>query len=239
MVTTARAPRIWTLHRPRGRPLPYFASMLELASVTDAIARLATDVVDAMGLPGVFALMVAESACIPIPSEATMLFAGFNVANGEYSLFAATAVGAVANLVGSWLAYWLGYVGRVDVLEKHGRKLHVKKSHLEWADRWFERHGDATVFFSRMVPIVRTFISLPAGVARMPFWRFSAFTLAGCVPWVFMLTFIGKQAGDRWESWKDSLHYVDYAVAAAIVFGILYLLVRRRRALAGEADQPA
>jgi membrane protein DedA with SNARE-associated domain len=213
--------------------------MLELASITDAIARLATDVVDAMGLPGVFALMVAESACIPIPSEATMLFAGFNVSNGEYSLFAATAVGAVANLVGSWLAYWLGYVGRVDVLEKHGRKLHVKKSHLEWADRWFERHGDATVFFSRMVPIVRTFISLPAGVARMPFWRFSALTLAGCLPWVFMLTFIGKQAGDRWESWKDSLHYVDYAVAAAIVVGILYLLVRRRRAPAGEADQPA
>jgi membrane protein DedA with SNARE-associated domain len=213
--------------------------MLELASITDAIARLATDVVDAMGLPGVFALMVAESACIPIPSEATMLFAGFNVSKGEYSLFAATAVGAAANLVGSWLAYWLGYVGRVDLLEKHGRKLHVKKSHLEWADRWFERHGDATVFFSRMVPIVRTFISLPAGVARMPFWRFSALTLAGCVPWVFMLTFIGKQAGDRWESWKDSLHYVDYAVAAAIVVGILYLLVRRRRAPAGEADQPA
>jgi membrane protein DedA with SNARE-associated domain len=213
--------------------------MLELASITDAIARLATDVVDAMGLPGVFALMVAESACIPIPSEATMLFAGFNVSNGEYSLFAATAVGSAANLVGSWLAYWLGYVGRVDLLEKHGRKLHVKKSHLEWADRWFERHGDATVFFSRMVPIVRTFISLPAGVARMPFWRFTALTLAGCVPWVFMLTFIGKQAGDRWESWKDSLHYVDYAVVAAIVVGILYLLVRRRRALAGEADQPA
>jgi membrane protein DedA with SNARE-associated domain len=213
--------------------------MLELASITDAVARLATDVVDAMGLPGVFALMVAESACIPIPSEATMLFAGFNVSKGEYSLLAATAVGAVANLVGSWLAYWLGYVGRVDLLEKHGRKLHVKKSHLDWADRWFERHGDATVFFARMLPIIRTFISLPAGVARMPFWRFSALTLAGCLPWVFMLTFIGKQAGDRWESWKDSLHYVDYAVVAAIAVGILYLIVRRRRAPAGEADQPA
>jgi membrane protein DedA with SNARE-associated domain len=213
--------------------------MLELASITDAIARLATDVVDAMGLPGVFALMVAESACIPIPSEATMLFAGFNVSKGEYSLVAATAVGAVANLVGSWLAYWLGYVGRVDLLEKHGRKLHVKKSHLDWADRWFERHGDATVFFARMLPIIRTFISLPAGVARMPFWRFSLLTLAGCVPWVFMLTFIGKQAGDRWESWKNSLHYVDYAVVAAIAVGILYLVVRRRRAPAEEADQPA
>ena len=107
----------------------------------------------------------------------------------------------------------------MDILEKHGKKLHIKKSHLEWADRWFERHGDATVFFTRMLPIIRTFISLPAGVARMPFWRFSVLTLAGCIPWVLMLTFIGKQAGDNWEDWKDNLHYVDYAVAAAIVRG--------------------
>jgi membrane protein DedA with SNARE-associated domain len=200
-----------------------------LGSITDPIVQVAVDVVDAMGLPGVFVLMLLESACIPIPSEATMLFAGFNVSRGEYSLFAATAVGAVANLVGSWVAYWIGYIGRVDVLEKHGKKLHVKKSHLVWADRWFERHGDATVFFTRLLPIIRTFISLPAGVARMPFWRFSLLTLAGCVPWVFMLTFIGKQAGDNWENWKDSLHYVDYAVLAAIVIGVVYLIVRARR----------
>src|SRR4051794_9078907 len=120
--------------------------MLLLASLTDPIVNAAVDVVKAMGLPGVFLLMVAESACIPVPSEATMLFAGFNVANGEYSLIAATAVGVVANVIGSWIAYWIGYAGRVDILEKHGKKLHIKKSHLEWADRWFERHGDATVF---------------------------------------------------------------------------------------------
>jgi membrane protein DedA with SNARE-associated domain len=201
---------------------------LTIASLTDPIVDFAVDVVDAMGLAGVFVLMVLESACIPIPSEATMLFAGFRVAEGEYSLFAAVMVGSVANLVGSWMAYALGYFGRVDILEKHGKKLHVKKSHLEWADRWFERHGEATVFFSRMLPIVRTFISLPAGVARMPFWRFSLFTFAGCVPWVLMLTFIGKEAGSHWEDWKDSLHYVDYAVAAMIVAGLAYLVIRRR-----------
>ncbi|MEA2365007.1 MAG: hypothetical protein QOE69_1936 [Thermoleophilaceae bacterium] len=203
--------------------------MALIASLTDPIVQVAVDVVDALGLPGVFVLMVLESACIPVPSEATMLFAGFNVSRGEYSLFAATAVGSVANLVGSWIAYWIGRAGRVDLLEKHGKKLHVKKSHLEWADRWFERHGDATVFFTRMLPIVRTFISLPAGVARMPFWRFSVLTLAGCVPWVFMLTLIGKQAGDNWERWKDNLHYIDYAVAALIVGGIVWLIVRNRR----------
>ncbi len=166
-----------------------------IASLTDPIVEVATDVVAELGLRGIFVLMTLESACIPVPSEATMLFAGFNVSDGEYSLFAAVAVGSVANLVGSWIAYALGYYGRTDILEKHGKKLHIKKSHLEWADRWFERHGDATVFFTRMLPIIRTFISLPAGVARMPFWRFSVLTLAGCVPWVLMLTFIGQEAG--------------------------------------------
>jgi len=203
--------------------------MLLIASLTDPIVEVAVDVVEAMGLWGVFVLMLLESACIPVPSEATMLFAGFNVSDGEYSLFAAVMVGSVANLVGSWLAYWVGYAGRVDIIEKHGHKVLIRKHHLEWADRWFERYGDATVFFSRMLPIIRTFISLPAGVARMPFWRFSILTFLGCVPWVLMLTFIGKEAGDNWESWKDSLHYFDYAVAATIVIGIIYLLIRRRR----------
>jgi membrane protein DedA with SNARE-associated domain len=212
--------------------------MTVLASITDPIVNAAVDVVDALGLPGVFLLMFAESACIPIPSEATMLFAGFNVSNGEYSLFEATAVGSIANLAGSWLAYWVGYIGRVDILEKHGSKLHIRKSHLDWADRWFDRHGDATVFFARMVPIVRTFISLPAGVARMPFVRFTVLTLAGCIPWVLALTFIGKQAGDNWEDWKDSLHYVDYAIVALIVVAAVYLFVRGRRRRKGGDPAP-
>jgi membrane protein DedA with SNARE-associated domain len=220
--------------------LPYPALMVLLASLTDPIVQFAVDTVDAMGLPGVFVLMLLESACIPVPSEATMLFAGFNVSNGEYSLVAATAAGVLGNLVGSWIAYWVGYAGRVDILEKHGKKLHIKKSHLEWADRWFERHGDATVFFTRMLPIIRTFISLPAGVARMPFWRFTVLTLAGCIPWVLLLTFIGKEAGDNWESWKDYLHYVDYAVLTGIVVGAVWLLIRSRRRRSGAvvAKQP-
>jgi membrane protein DedA with SNARE-associated domain len=218
------------------------AHLLTLASITDPLVRFATNVVGDLGLAGVFVLMLLESACIPIPSEATMLFAGFNVSEGHYSLIAVTAVGSVANLVGSWIAYAVGYYGRVDILEKHGRKLHIKPSHLQWADRWFQRHGDATVFFTRMLPIIRTFISLPAGVARMPFWRFSALTLAGCVPWVFLLAFIGRQVGAQWTDWKDSLHYVDYAVAALIVAGIVLLVVRnranRKRTPEAAADAP-
>ncbi len=203
--------------------------MLVFAAITDKLVDFATNVVGDLGLFGVFALMVPESACIPIPSEATMLFAGFNVSEGHYSLIAVTLVSTFANLVGSWIAYAVGYYGRIDILEKHGRKLHIKPSHLEWADRWFQRHGDATVFFTRMLPVIRTFISLPAGVARMPFWRFTAFTVAGCLPWVLLLAFTGKQVGANWEKWKDSLHYVDYAVVAAVVLGVVFLVVRSRR----------
>ena len=209
---------------------------LVIASITDPVVDFAVNVVGDLGLLGIFVLMVLESACIPIPSEATMLFAGFNVANGEYSLIAVTLVGAFANLVGSWIAYGVGYYGRVDILEKHGRKLHIKPSHLAAADRYFEKYGDATVFFTRMLPIIRTFISLPAGIARMPFVRFSVLTFLGCLPWVFMLAFIGKQVGANWEDWKDSLHYVDYAVAAMIVAGFVYAVVRYRHRRGGDGD---
>jgi membrane protein DedA with SNARE-associated domain len=215
------------------------AAVLVLASVTDKLATFATNVVGDLGLPGIFLLMAPESACIPIPSEATMLFAGFNVHNGEYPLWAAVAVGVAGNVVGSWIAYAVGYYGRIELLERHGKFFHVKPSHLQWAERWFERYGSAAVFFSRMLPIIRTFISLPAGVARMPFWKFTAFTLAGCVPWVFMLTWIGREVGANWEDWKNSLHYVDYTVAALIVVGIGILVVRWRRNRGRTADATA
>ena len=205
-------------------------------SITEPLVEFAVNVVGDLGLAGIFVLMLVESACIPVPSEATMLFAGFNVAEGEYSLFAAVAAGSVANLVGSWIAWYVGKIGRVDVLEKHGKKLHIKPEHLAWADRWFEKYGDATVFFTRMLPIIRTFISLPAGVARMPFWRFSLLTLLGCIPWVFMLTFIGQQAGSNWEEWKDGLHYFDYFVAASIVIGAVWLYIRYRRGRGGDPE---
>jgi membrane protein DedA with SNARE-associated domain len=202
---------------------------LLLASFTDPLVQFAVNVIDDLGLAGVFVLMVAESACLPIPSEGTMLFAGFNVASGDWSLFAITAVGVAGNLVGSWIAYAVGYFGRVDLIEKHGRKVLIKPHHLKWADDWFERSGSATVFFSRMLPIIRTFISLPAGVAKMPFWRFSALTVAGSIPWVLLLGLIGREAGARWERWKEHLHYVDYAVVVAIAVCVVWLFVRYRR----------
>src|SRR6476659_1553346 len=173
--------------------------LLPLASVTDPLVRFATNVVGDLGLAGVFVLMLLESACIPIPSEATMLFAGFNVSEGHYSLIAVTLVGTFANLVGSWIAYAVGYYGRIDILEKHGRKLHIKPSHLAAADRYFERYGSAAVFFTSMMPVIRTFISLPAGVARMPFWRFTLLRVLRIIPWVLAWGIAGRAVGDNWD----------------------------------------
>ena len=157
-----------------------------------------------------------------------MLFAGFSVSNGDLTLFGVVAAGVLGNVVGSCLAYAAGYYGRLELLERH-RVFHINPKHLAWTERWFDRYGSATVFFARMLPIIRTFISLPAGVARMPFWRFLVLTTAGCIPWVLMLALVGRAAGDNWEDWKHYLEYVDYLIAAAIVVGVVYLIVRRRR----------
>jgi membrane protein DedA with SNARE-associated domain len=206
--------------------------MLILASVTDffldPIVNAGTDFISSTGLPAVFVLMALESACLPIPSEAIMLFAGSSVAAGDLTLFGVVAAGVLGNLVGSWAAYAVGYYGRLDLLEKN-KLIHVNPKHLKWADDLFERYGDAIVFFSRMLPIIRTFISLPAGVAKMPFWRFTILTLLGCIPWVLMLALVGKSVGENWEEWREHLHYLDYAVVVAVVIGIAYWLIRRRR----------
>lgn len=209
-------------------PAPVTGLVLLTGAVTDKLVDFATNLIGDAGYAGVFVLMTLESALIPIPSEATMLFAGFKVNDGTLTLFGIVAAGVLGNLVGSWIAYALGYFGRLELVERHPI-FHANKRYLDWADDWFNRHGDATVFFSRMLPIIRTFISLPAGVARMPFWRFTWLTLAGCIPWVLALGILGEAVGSKWNDWKDRLHYLDYMVLAGIVVLILWALIRRRR----------
>jgi membrane protein DedA with SNARE-associated domain len=206
--------------------------LLYLATISDKIVEpivdAATEFIGSAGAAGVFVLMIFESACIPIPSEAIMLFAGFSVSKGEMTLFEIIAAGVLGNVVGSTIAYAVGYYGRLDLLEQN-KLIHISPKHLKWADDWFARYGTWAVFFSRMLPIIRTFISLPAGVAKMPFWRFLVLTLLGSIPWVTALALLGKGVGSNWEHWRHNLGYLDYVVLAAIIAGLVYWFVKRRR----------
>jgi len=197
------------------------------ASITGPLVDAATSVVNDLGLAGIFVLMLLESACIPIPSEATMLFAGFGVSQGHFSLVEVTVAGVLGNLVGSWIAYAAGFYGRRGLIDgsRHAR-------HLERADRFFADHGSKAVLIARVLPLIRTFISLPAGAARMPIGRFTALTTLGCIPWVLLFAVIGDQAGRNWHRWRDNLQYLDYAVVVAVALAVIVFATRRVRARA-------
>ncbi len=178
--------------------------------------------------------MTLESALVPIPSEITMPVGGLLAAEGKLSFVAVGLIGAVANLVGSLLAYWLGRAGGRSFLMKHGRRILIKPHDIEKADAWFERYGDSAVFFSRLLPVVRTFISLPAGVARVPLLRFSVLTLAGCIPWSFALAGAGYALGDNWEQILPYTEPITYAVASLIVVLLVIWIVKNRTKRAGK-----
>ena len=194
----------------------------------DSLSHSIQTFVAAHGLEAVFLLMVLESACIPVPSEVTMIYAGYLVSQGDMSFACAVAAGSLGNLVGSWIAWAVGAYGVDAWLYRSDRN----RRHAEQAHRWFERHGTPVVFFSRLVPIVRTFISLPAGVARMPLGRFSVLTILGCVPWSFMLVAIGDAAGANWETWHRRLGNLDYVVVAVALAIVAAWVLRRRRSAA-------
>jgi membrane protein DedA with SNARE-associated domain len=208
-----------------------------MQSVINALVTWATDLIGAWGLPGVFFLMLLESACIPVPSEAIMPFAGFAVSEGTLSFVGIVVAGVAGNLVGSWITYAIGYVGGRPFVDHWGKYVLLRPHHLDTAQRWFDHWGAPVVFFGRMIPIVRTFISLPAGFGKMRFWKFTLYTLLGCIPWVAMLGYVGVKLGANWEKVRPYLHYVDYLVVVALVVVLAYVLIRwrRRRAMAADA----
>jgi len=203
----------------------------------DPLVTFCTHLIGDWGLPAVFVLMLLESALVPVPSEATMPFAGFAVSQGKLSLLGIVAAGVVGNLVGSWIAYAIGYYGGRPFVDHYGKYVLLRPQHLDMAQRWFDRWGAPVVFFGRMLPIVRTFISLPAGFGRMRFWRFTLFTVLGCIPWVFMLAYVGEKLGSNWEKIRPYLHYLDYLVVAVVVVLVVWLIVRARRG--GRRPDPA
>lgn len=154
-----------------------------------------------------------------------MVYAGYLVSRGSMNFVAAVLVGSFANLVGSWIAWGVGAYGLDTLLVRSARN----RAHLATAERWFDRYGTPVVLVSRMLPLVRTFISLPAGMARMPLLRFSVLTFIGCLPWCILLVGVGDVAGSNWDTWHHRIGYLDYVVAAALAVALVYWLLHRRR----------
>ncbi|MBN1677647.1 MAG: DedA family protein [Candidatus Thermoplasmatota archaeon] len=190
------------------------------------------------GYVGIALLMALESACMPVPSEIVMPFAGYLVYQADtdplydgtvMSLVGITLAGAFGCTLGSILAYFVGkHAGRPLIL-KYGRYVLLRKKHLDLADRWFEKYGEAATFIARLLPVVRTFISLPAGIARMDFKKFVFYSFAGSLPWTAMLAYVGYALGPRWEDIVEFFHGLDALVIAVVVVIVVYYAYKLRK----------
>jgi membrane protein DedA with SNARE-associated domain len=196
-----------------------------LAALEALIVPFVESLYTTFGYAGVVVAMTIESAAIPVPSEIILPFAGWMVSRGlvepvsgaPWTYGGAVAAGVLGNTLGSLLSYAVGRFGGRPLLDRYGRYVLISAHDLDAADRWFARWGELTVLFSRMLPIVRTFISVPAGVARMPLWRFLVFSIIGAIPWTLLLVWGGVVLGDHWSEIKDGLRGLDYLVAAAVL----------------------
>lgn len=185
-------------------------------------------IISALGYSGVVLLMVLESANIPIPSEAIMPFAGFVASSGKLSLPMVALAGTLGNWAGSSLSWWIGARFGKPFVRRVGKYVFLNEGHLQQSEQWFARWGEASVFFGRFLPIVRTFISLPAGFARMNYAKFSLYTILGAFPFCYFLAWLGFRVGERWESLRHYFHYADVAIAVSLVIMLITLIWRRR-----------
>jgi membrane protein DedA with SNARE-associated domain len=200
-----------------------------LASLTGPLVNLATHLIASIGLAGV-ALLTLCAGVIGIPgTEPPMLFAGFDVFQGNLTLPGIIIAGVIGDVAGASIAYSIGYYGRRELLESHGSKLHVSGSGLDRAHRWFERYGTPAIFVSRFLPFIRAAFPYAAGVARMPYLRFLPMALLGSIIWIGGLGVLGKEVGHQWQTWRHHLEYVDYVGALVVVVAVVYLIVRWRR----------
>jgi membrane protein DedA with SNARE-associated domain len=226
-----------------------------LASITATVTDWLTSLIGDHGLYAVFLLMLID-AVLPAASELVMLYAGAlavgafpgqevvlfgHELEGFWAFFAMAMAGLVGYTVGSVIGWWIGYYGGRPLIERHGRWLHLGPENVERAEKWFERWGDWAVFLGRMTPVVRSFVSIPAGVAKMPLLRFTVLTFLGSIPWCFGIAGAGYALGTRYEEFHHNFRYADYTVAALLVALAILWWVRRRRTtkLARRASDPA
>jgi membrane protein DedA with SNARE-associated domain len=211
-----------------GRQIQKVASP-PMEALIDQMQRWVVD----YGYPAIFLLMLAESACIPFPSEVTMLVAGWYSATGDLNFFWAGAWGVIGNLVGSLIAYGVGRTTGRGLLDRYGKYVLIRGHDIDRAEIWWEKHGDAATFFSRLLPVIRTFISLPAGIARMPVGKFTLYTFLGVIPWTYALTYVGVVVEDNWERVLGYFDIPTLIIGALILVAAAVFFIRRRRARGG------
>lgn len=210
-----------------------------IASILTLLSAFVIWVISTLGYPGIVLLMAIESACIPLPSEIILPFSGYLAWTGRFNLWWVATMGAVGCNAGSIVAYYAGAHGGRPFLLRYGKYVLVSHREIAMADRWFERYGQWTVFFSRLLPVIRTFIALPAGIARMDFWKFNLYTFLGSWPWCYALAYAGYKMGSHWPTLRVYFHRFDYLIGALLLAGIvIYVWLHlRNRAAEKEAAQ--
>ena len=198
-------------------------------NIIGTLSNFVISVIEQLGYGGVFVGMMLESTGLPIPSEVIMPFAGYVVWEGKLTLIGITLAGTLGCLAGSLIAYGIGLWGGRPLLERYGKYVLIRKSELDRADGWFEKYGDRAVFISRLLPIVRTFISFPAGIVHMDIKKFSLYTFLGSLPWCFALAYVGVLLGPQWENIEGLFKYLDIAVVVGIIALVAYLIYHRER----------
>ncbi|HEX3560587.1 MAG TPA: DedA family protein [Pyrinomonadaceae bacterium] len=200
-----------------------------VARIIEILSAFIVATISALGYAGVMLLMAIESACIPLPSEVIMPFSGYLVHTGRFSLWGVAVAGAAGCVVGSLVAYWAGKYGGRRFIERYGRFVLISSSDLDLADRWFARYGEVIVFASRLLPVVRTFIAFPAGVARMNLTRFTIYTFLGSLPWCLGLAYVGQVLGEQWdknEALKSWFHRFDFLIGLAFLLAVAWWVWR-------------
>ena len=212
-----------------------------IAKIITILSGFIVATISKMGYMGIVLLMAIESACIPLPSEIIMPFSGYLVSRGEMNLWWVGVAGAVGCVLGSLVAYWIGMYGGRPFIEKYGRYILISRHDLDLADRWFARYGEAIVFASRLLPVVRTFIAFPAGVARMNVPRFILYTFLGSFPWCLGLAYVGQLLGAQWDTnplLKTWFHRFDFVIGLVIPAGAVWWVWRhiKHARVAGAAE---
>jgi membrane protein DedA with SNARE-associated domain len=199
--------------------------------IIDSVVQLVLQVITQLGYPGIAGLMALESVGIPVPSEVVMPAGGWLASAGTMNLFLVTIAGTIGCVAGSAIGYWIGFYGGRTAVIRYGQYMFLNEGHLDWAERWFTKYGAPAVFLTRMVPIVRTYISYPAGMAKMRFWPFIALSATGSAIWCFVLAYIGFLLGPNWNSISGSFNQLTIAVllGLGIVLSVWYLMRRSRK----------